>query len=529
MLPLGVDVDGDVVDGGVALGGVDWAGFWPGVGVRLFPGWSGALRGGALSLRGGVLGVVVRGGVRSPRSFGVVLGLLRGADVSLGVVPGLLRDVELSPGVVLGVFRGVEASLGLIPGALRDVEVSCGVELVLVRDVVPSVVVGRGRGVLPSVPVVGLPRGAVRSPGGVPGVYRGVVPASPAGVPPGRCAGIRPSGVPGVRLSPAPGTRPSGVGVLRGTVGEVGRGVEAGPVPAAGAVPGALAEGFLAGPELAAGLVGDVPPPDGPPELWPEAGAVPAGETAVGDVGMPPDPPSGRPPEPVGAESPAVGVGAALDWVGAVAARLSTWVPIEPPEGDDDGVLDVACVGADCGDGKDSPDTGEPPLCDGPDGLAVLGEPDEPAGLSEPPGERPPGEGSSKSDRDESDGDCVGREYGVSEEDGLLESEPGPEPESGPAPTLGPPMLLPPVSADMPLPMPVPGTLLPVPERVVVDESDPFELASDPPELEPESEFDDEELEEDEDEESEDEDDLEPLSEPESLPTSPSGSPDPPS
>ncbi|WP_086866125.1 hypothetical protein [Streptomyces viridochromogenes] len=284
-----------------------------------------------------------------------------------------------------------------------------------------------------------------------------------------------------------------------------------------------LAEGFLAGPALAAGLVGDVPPPDGPPELWPEAGAVPAGEAAVGDVGMPPEPPSGRPPEPVGAESPVVGVGVALVCVGAVAARLSIWVPIEPPVGEDDGLLDDdACAGADCGDGDDSPDTGEPPLWDGPD---VLGEPDEPVELSEPLGERPPGEGSSKSDRDESDGDCAGREYGVSEEDGPLESEPGPEPESGPAPTLGPPMLLPPVSADMPLPMFVPGRLLPLPDRVDVEESEPFESELDVPELP--SEFDDEELE---DGESEDEeDDLEPLSEPGSLPTSPLGSPDAPS
>ncbi|WP_159038962.1 MULTISPECIES: hypothetical protein [unclassified Streptomyces] len=69
--------------------------------------------------------------------------------------------------------------------------------------------------------------------------------------------------------------------------------------------------------------MGDVLPADGPPELWLAAGVVPAGAAAVGDVGMPPEPPSGRPPEPVGAESLVVGVGAALVCVGAVAARLS--------------------------------------------------------------------------------------------------------------------------------------------------------------------------------------------------------------
>ncbi|MFD7388729.1 hypothetical protein ACFV46_09700 [Streptomyces sp. NPDC059852] len=113
VLPPGVDVDGDVVDGGVVLDGDDCVGFCPGVGVRLLPGWSGVLRGAVLSFRGAVLGlpgVVVRGGVRSPRSF--------------GVVPGLLREVELSPGVVVGLLRGVDVSLGLVPGLFRDVELS---------------------------------------------------------------------------------------------------------------------------------------------------------------------------------------------------------------------------------------------------------------------------------------------------------------------------------------------------------------------------------------------------------------------
>ncbi|RDS62759.1 hypothetical protein DWC19_25280 [Streptomyces sp. M7] len=491
VVPPGVDVDGDVVGvlegAGVDLGGVDWedgdwVGLWPGVGVRLLPDGSEVGRG-VLSPRGVVFwlpGVSVRGGVRSPRS--------------LGVVPGLFREVALSFGVVLGVVRDVVPSLGVgVPG--------------------------RGRGVLPSVAVVGLVRGEVRSAGGVPGVFRGVVPASPVGVPPGRCAGIRLSGVPGVRLSVVPGVRPSGVGagVLRGTVGDVGRGVEAGPVPAAGAVPGVPEEGFLAGPELGCGLVADGLPPDGPP-LWLVPGAVAVAAAAVGDVGMP-EPPSERPPEPLGEASLVVGVGAALDCVGAVAARLSTWVPIEPPEGVEDVPGDDVCVGADCGDGDDRPDTeGPPPLWEGP---GVLGEPVELVGLSEPLGERPPGDGSSKSDRDESVGDCVGLEYGVSEEVGLLESVPGPEPESGPGPRFGPPMSLPPVSADMPLPMFVPGRLLPLLERVDVEESEPFELDESLPlvfELE---------LEED-GESEEDEEELE-LSVPGSLPTSPLGSPDVPS
>lgn len=463
-----------------------------------------------LSPRGVVLwlpGVSVRGGVRSPRSFVVVPAVLREVVPSFGLVPGRFRGDVPSFGVVPALFREVALSFGVVPGVFRGVAPSFGVG-----------VPGRGRGVLLSAAVVGLPRGEELA-GGVPGAFRGVVPASPEGVPPGRCAGIRLSGVPGVRLSPVAGVRPSGAGagVLRGTVGDVGRGVEAGPVPAAGAVPGVLEEGFLAGPELGWGLVVDGLPPDGPP-LWLVLGAVPVAVGAVGDVGML-EPPSERPPEPLGEASLVVDVGAALDCVGAVAARLSTWVPIEPPEGVEDAPGDDVCVGADCGDGDDRPDTeGPPPLWEGP---GALGEPDELVGPSEPLGERPPGDGSSKSDRDESVGDCVGLEYGVSEEDGLLESEPGPEPESGPGPRFGPPMSLPPVSADMPLPMFVPGRLLPLLERVDVEESEPFELDESLPLA-----F---ELELEEDGESEDDEEELELSVPGSLPTSPLGSPDVPS
>ncbi|WP_159058964.1 hypothetical protein [Streptomyces caeruleatus] len=175
-------------------------------------------------------------------------------------------------------------------------------------------------------------------------------------------------------------------------------------------MPGVLEEGFLAGPELGFGLVAEEAPPPEPPGLWwPPAGGAPPAEGAEGDVGMPEPPPSDRPPELEGDESVVVGVGAALDCVGVLAARPSIWVPIEPPPGEDDVPLDDVApdVGADCGLGEDRPDTGEPPPeCEGPDVLGVLDEPLE----SEPLDDGPLGEGSSKSDRDELDGDCVGLE-----------------------------------------------------------------------------------------------------------------------
>ncbi|MFG1671072.1 hypothetical protein [Streptomyces sp. Y7] len=127
------------------------------------------------------------------------------------------------------------------------------------------------------------------------------------------------------------------------------------------------------------------------------------------------EPPSVRPPVPLG-EWSAVGVGAALDCVGVLAARPSICVPIEPPPGEDDVPPDDvdAAEGVDCGLGEDRPDTGEPPPeCEGPDVLGVLDEPLE----SGPLDEGPAGEGSSKSDRDDPDGDCVGRAYGESEAD----------------------------------------------------------------------------------------------------------------
>lgn len=483
--PPPVDGDGDgvgvLVEGDAALGGVDWEGFWFGLVVLGF--WPGVW----VRLPP-VESVLLRGGVRSP---GVVPGLVRGPVPSFGVaVPGLLR-------------------------------------------------------------------GGVRSPGVVPGVFRGVLP-SPGVVVPGRWAGIRPSGVPcepGVRPSPTPGTRPSGVeaGVLRGVVGDVGLGVEAGPVPVAEGVPGVPEEGFLAGPELGFGLVADgVPAPPEDPGVWCPPGAGPPVEGAVGDVCMPP-PPSERPPELAGEGSAVVGVGAALDCVGALAARLSIWVPSEPPPGEDDGPPDDADPGAgvDCGLGDDSPDTGEPPPeCEGPDVLGVLDEPLDSEPLESEPldeglpdkglsDDGPPEEGSSKSDRD-GPAEGVGLEYGLSEEDGFPESEPGPEPESGPGPILGAGMSAPPVSADMPLPMLAPG-MLPLPERVELEESDPDELESEDDELEDEESEEDESVEdESEDEESDDEESEEDESDdeedeelelpgPESLPMSPPDGPSYPS
>ncbi|MEU8992922.1 hypothetical protein AB0C98_42200 [Streptomyces sp. NPDC048558] len=260
----------------------------------------------------------------------------------------------------------------------------------------------------------------------------------------------------------------------------MGLGVEAGPVPVADGVPGVPAEGFLAGAELEFGLVADgvLVPPEAPGLCCPP-GVAPPVEGAVGDVGMA-EPPSERPPEPEGDES-AAGAGAALDWVGAVAARPSIWVPIEPLPGEEDVPPDDAAPdeGVDWGLGDDRPDTPEPPPeWEGPAVLGAPAEPLEPGELDD----APPGEGSSKSDRDDPDGATDGLEYGVSEEDGFgpePELESDPEPESGPGPTFGPPMSLPPVSADIPLPMFVPGPL-PLLERDDVEESDESDDPDDP-------------------------------------------------
>ncbi|MER6424192.1 hypothetical protein [Streptomyces sp. NPDC001137] len=205
----GVDVDGvDVVlvDGDVVLGVDD--GFWFEVPVSEFR-----------------LGMSVR-----------VLPV--GSVVLRGVVP--------SPGLVPGVLRGVVPSPGLVPGVSRDVVPSPGVLL----GGVPSPGV-----VFPGVRWVGM------RPSGVPGVRPSAVP------------GTRPSPVPETRSPAPPATRPSPVAdadadavvVLRGVEDDVGLGVEAGPDP----VGDAVAEVFLAAPELGVGLLGlapdDVVLPDVPP------------------------------------------------------------------------------------------------------------------------------------------------------------------------------------------------------------------------------------------------------------------------
>ncbi|MET9513044.1 hypothetical protein ABZX62_32120 [Streptomyces flavidovirens] len=79
----------------------------------------------------------------------------------------------------------------------------------------------------------------------------------------------------------------------------------------------------------------------------------------VGEVGME-ELPSGRGPAAVEG-SVVVGVGAALDWVGMLAARLSIEVLIEPPLLVGEGVPLDAGVGADWGVGAVSPPVEEEP------------------------------------------------------------------------------------------------------------------------------------------------------------------------
>ncbi|OEJ57499.1 hypothetical protein BGM19_05445 [Streptomyces agglomeratus] len=170
--------------------------------------------------------------------------------------------------------------------------------------------------------------------------------------------GVLPLGLvtgPGV----GPGTRPSvdGAGVLRGGVEGVGLGVEAGPVPVPVGLgmPGVL-DGVLGVLCAGLGLVGLVLDGVLPGVvLVPVRAPVPpsAVEGEVGEVGIE-ELPSGRGPAVV-EESAVVGAGAALDWVGMLAARLSIDVLIEPPPLVDEGVLPPVGVGADCGLGEVRP------------------------------------------------------------------------------------------------------------------------------------------------------------------------------
>ncbi|MGW0561881.1 hypothetical protein ACWDZ4_15005, partial [Streptomyces sp. NPDC003016] len=225
---------------------------------------------------------------------------------------------------------------------------------------------------------------------------------------------VRPGAVPGagwfgfgfgVRLSGVPGVRPSvdGVGVLRGGVEGAGFGVETGPVGVGLGMPGVV-EGVLGGPCVGLGLVGLVgeEEPLGVVLVPVRVPAVPSvvvggvGEFGIGEL------PSGRGPAVDG--SAVVGVGAALDWVGMLAARLSMEVLIPPPLGVEDGVPLDAGVGADCGAGADRPALlGEDELLRLSPVLGVL-----PLVSEEGEGDVLVGVGSSKSDR-------VGREDGGEE------------------------------------------------------------------------------------------------------------------
>ncbi|MCL6672702.1 hypothetical protein [Streptomyces panaciradicis] len=436
-----------------------------------------------------------------------------GVDVELPVDGDVVRGEEDGPGFDVFGLVFVELELGVVVRVLpvgsvpvRGVVRSPGVEFAgLLREVVPSP--GVLRDVVPS-PGVDV-RGVVPSPGLVPGVVlRGAVP-SPGVVLPGvRWLGIRPSGVlPGVRPSPAPDTRspapppearPSavadadadadavGVGVLRGAVDDVGLGVEAGPDPVAVAVPDALAEAVLAAPELGVGLLGLEPDDVVPPDELPTCGeppplTLPPVDGATGDVGID-EPPSGRPPPADGSLDVGVDVGAALVCVGALAARLSTFVLMPPPCPPVDGVADVPPDDAEaatvCGVGDDRPETDEPPPeWEGPETFGPSDEPPE----SAPPEDELLGEGSSKSDSVGPAWDTVGRAAPESAPDPASAPDPESDPESepGPEPTSGAPMVLPPVSADIPPPMFAPESW---PPRVDAEESEPSECDPEPDE-----------------------------------------------
>ncbi|MDI3390509.1 hypothetical protein QIS99_30585 [Streptomyces sp. B-S-A8] len=138
------------------------------------------------------------------------------------------------------------------------------------------------------------------------------------------------------------------LGVVRGVEAgpeEEGFGDEGGP-PGDGFEPG-VDDGLLRGgaEEDGFGPLG-VPPPaeDGdPPVLVDPRAPVSPVDGAVGEVGI-------APPSPRGAVfdvSEIVGVGAELVCVGVGEARLSIWVPMPGPFGDDPFSFDGAGVGAD--------------------------------------------------------------------------------------------------------------------------------------------------------------------------------------
>ncbi|OEJ42950.1 hypothetical protein AR457_01350 [Streptomyces agglomeratus] len=173
--------------------------------------------------------------------------------------------------------------------------------------------------------------------------------------------------------------------------------MDAGPVPVGLGMP-AVEEGVLGGPWEGLGLV--APAPDGEPlGVVPVPVRAPAPPSAVdggvGEVGME-ELPSGRGPAEADG-SAAVGVGAAFDWVGMLAARLSIDVLIEPPLLDEEGVLPPVGVGADCAVGEVRPPGDDEPPRLSP-ALGVL-PPVSPDGDGDGAGAVLPGEGSSKSER----------------------------------------------------------------------------------------------------------------------------------
>ncbi|MGW7197278.1 hypothetical protein [Streptomyces chryseus] len=159
-----------------------------------------------------------------------------------------------------------------------------------------------------------------------------------------------------------------------------------------------MADGVLGGPWEGLGLV--APVPDGEPlgvvfaPVRVPAAPSAAVEGGVGEVGIE-ELPSGRGPAAV-VGSAVVGVGAALDWVGMLAARLSMLVLIEPPLLVEEEVLPPEGDGADCGVGEvRPPGEDEPPRLSPALGVLL---PVSVAGDGDGDGDELLGDGSSKSD-----------------------------------------------------------------------------------------------------------------------------------
>ncbi len=354
-------------------------GLLPGLGLGVAPGWFGVL---------GVLGVLGALGV-----------LLFGVEALSGVRPGVLESDVFGLGVAAGVPLGGCVVLGWAGCLGSWLGVADSGRLALgVVEAGFVFVLGVRVSAEPGVLVLGV-LGFGARPGAVPGAgWFGC----------------------GVRLSGVPGVRPSvdGVGVTRGGVEGVGLGGEAGPVPVGLVVPGGV-EGVLGGLCEVLGLVGLVLDGEPPGVVFvpvrAPAAASAAVEGGVGEVGIE-ELPSGRGPAVDG--SAVVGVGAALDWVATLAARLSIDVLIPPPLFVEDGVPPAVGVGADCGEGEERPPGEEPPRLSPALGVLLLV-----SGAGDGVGDVLLGAGSSKSD-------SVGRE-GELEEEGFCPESGVPGVESG--------------------------------------------------------------------------------------------------